>query len=312
MIYDISPMLAKKFEDDIKYDKDGYYITEKLDGNRCIASYSDGKWNFTSRNGKAMYVDFDMEGLDKNFVYDGEILSPEQVEMSNAIHAKVVYDINLNKKFSDMFSGTSGLINRHTTDKKLVYNIFDIQDSSATYRERREVLDSFTNVTSLDVRILPVLKHCKDATELQECYDILDKIVAIGGEGAMINLGSANYMHKRTDRLLKLKKVYTMDMVVYDVEYGTGKYEGQIGALKAIAKTPDNKVVRCNVGSGLTDEQRLNWSKNLDLIINKIIEVSYFSLSQTKEDREYGTNMYSLRFPRLKCVRTDKDVTSID
>ena len=30
------------------------YVTEKLDGNRCIAHFDGIKWNFTSRNGKPM------------------------------------------------------------------------------------------------------------------------------------------------------------------------------------------------------------------------------------------------------------------
>ena len=128
----------------------------------------------------------------------------------------------------------------------------------------------------------------------------------------MINLASATYLHKRTDQILKLKKVYTMDMKVYDISYGEGKYEGMIGALEAVAKTDDGKTIICSVGTGLSDEQREEWSIDTSRIMGKTIEVSYFSLSQTKQDREYGTNIYSLRFPRLKRVRDDKDETSTD
>ena len=39
------------------------------------------------------------------------------------------------------------------------------------------------------------------------------------------------------------------------------------------------------------------------------IEVEYFDISQNKS--ALGTNSYSLRFPRLKKVRTDKNDTSI-
>lgn len=52
------------------------------------------------------------------------------------------------------------------------------------------------------------------------------------------------------------------------------------------------------------------WARDIRRIIGKTIEVSYFSLSQTKEDRELGNNVYSLRFPRLKRVRDDKTETS--
>lgn len=304
----LSPMLAKKFEGVAKYDKDGYYITEKLDGNRCIAHFEDGKWQFTSRSGKQMHVNFDMSGLDEHLIYDGEIMSPEQLQMSLAIEDKVKYGIEPGTIFADNFSSTSGLINRHTTDKKLVYNVFDIMDS-ASYKERREELDRM-QPTSDSVRILPVLKHFKTQEELQEVWDILNKITDLGGEGAMINLGNSSYLHKRTDQVLKLKKVHTIDMQVYSYELGKGKYEGMIGALEARAMTEDGKEVYCSIGTGLSDNQRERWALHPEEIVGKIVEVSYFSLSQSKLDREYSTGLYSLRFPRLKKIRLDKQTTS--
>ena len=302
----LSPMLAKKFDGTVKYDKDGYYITEKLDGNRCIAHHDGTRWKFTSRNGKEMHVDFNMEGLDESLVYDGEILSPKQLQLSLAVEDKVKYGVDPGVKFDDQFSSTSGLINKHNKDKALVYNIFDIM-YDAPYKERRAELDKMTP-KSENVRILPVLKYCKNNDELQDAWDILNQVTDLGGEGIMINTGSATYLHKRTDQLLKLKKVYTMDMKVYGIEEGTGKYEGFVGALDAMIKTDDGKTIICSVGTGLSDAQRVYWAANPDKIIGKIIEVSYFSLSQSKD--AVGSNVYSLRFPRLKAVRNDKDETS--
>lgn len=305
---ELTPMLAKKFEGSVKYDRDGYYITEKLDGNRCIAHFENGKWQFTSRSGKQMHVDFDMSGLDERLIYDGEVLSPEQVMMSLAIEAKVKYGIEPETYFTDNFSSTSGLINRHSTDKNLVYNVFDIVYNSS-YKDRREELDRM-RPESEQVRILPVLKHCKTQNDVQELFGILNDVTDLGGEGLMINLGASNYLHKRTDQLLKLKKVYTMDMLVYDFKWGTGKYEGQIGSIEAKAVTEDGRNIFCSVGSGLSDEQRLSWALTPSKILGKTIEVSYFSLSQTKQDKDAGNNVYSLRFPRLKRIREDKNETS--
>ena len=61
---------------------------------------------------------------------------------------------------------------------------------------------------------------------------------------------------------------------------------------------------------GLSDEQRELWAMDPSLIVGKIIEVGYFSMSQNANLN--GTKYYSLRFPRLKQVRYDKEVTSID
>lgn len=310
---DTSPMLAKKFENGVPYDPKGYYVTEKLDGNRCIAKYVDGKWHFLSRNGKEMHVDFDMSGLDTSYIYDGEVVSIDQAKLSLTIYDKVVHNIQPNTYFTYNFGDTSGLINNHNTNKKLIYNIFDII-TDAPYMFRREELHKIDYLQDLSNQVLihPVLKYFKTLDELEACQNILNDVTALGGEGLMINLASATYLHKRTDQILKLKKVYTMDMKVYDISYGEGKYEGMIGALEAVAKTDDGKTIICSVGTGLSDEQREEWSIDTSRIIGKTIEVSYFSLSQTKQDREYGTNIYSLRFPRLKRVRDDKDETSTD
>lgn len=297
----LSVMLAKKFEGRIKDDINGYYITEKLDGNRCVAHFDGVKWVFTSRNGKPMHVQFDMSGLPKEFVYDGEILSPQQVKLSNAICEY----INCGKpidKTSVSFNQTSGLINRHDTNKELVYNIFDIMIDDVAYIDRRLALSKI-EPTSKDVRILPVLTYSERDKLNEHANYLMDVVVKAGGEGVMINLASAKYQHKRTDSLVKFKPAYSMDMVVMDIEYGSGKYEGMIGALICRVSTND-KLITCKVGTGLSDEQRLHWALHPEEIYGKIVEVGYFSISQNSND--FGTNNYSLRFPRLIKVRNDK------
>lgn len=304
----LSPMLAKKFEGSVKLDNYGYYITEKLDGNRCIAYYDtvDDKWKFASRNGKEMKVDFDMTNLPKDYIYDGEVLSQEQVKLSKSIYNGTDSNVKTN------FNTTSGLINSNSKNKNLIYNIFDCVDlveQNKSYRVRREFLDKLSSKTSSNVRILPVLHHYSDKQTLElDIYNILDYVTGKGGEGVMINYASAMYEHKRTDVLLKFKKAFTMDMKVIDIEWGTGKYEGMIGSLICEVNTDDGKHITCRVGSGLDDIQRTNWALNRTSIIGKIVEVAYFSLSQ--DSQSIGTNNYSLRFPRLKQVRYDKNTTS--
>lgn len=294
-----APMLAKKYEGTIIKD-DAYYITEKLDGNRCIAKFVDGQWTFTSRNGKQMHVNFDMSGLDTDFVYDGEVLSPEQTAASIA-RAQGVF-----KKMGGDFNTTSGDINKHTLDKKLIYNIFDVQETWTQYKDRRAVLNTMVP-TGNDVRILPILKKYDKSID-PAIYNLLDDVVKSGGEGLMINTSSGLYVPKRTDDLLKVKQVQTIDMRVVDTEFGSGKYELCVGYIYCEATLPNGSKISCKVGTGLSDEQRTRWAMYPMEIIGKIVEIAYFSLSQSKNT--YGTTQYSLRFPRLKKVRTDKNETS--
>ncbi len=301
-----APMLAKKYEGKLVTD-DTIYITEKLDGNRCIAKWNGKEWTFTSRNGKAMYVDIDMGTLNKDLVYDGEILSKEQTNRS-VMRYCAVNDSQLSREYlksKNTFNNTSGMINRH--DKKgkdLVYNIFDVQDNSLSYAIRRDWLDEQVTTRSSQVRILPVLARYCGSNEFTNIDNLLDDMVGMGAEGLMLNLGKGKYESKRSNNLLKYKKLNTMDMKVVDWEYGNGKYECAVGNLIAECTLPDGREVSCKIGTGISDEQRFDWAMTPELILGKIIEVAYFELSQNS--RTDGTKYYSMRFPRLKSVRTDK------
>lgn len=301
-------MLAKKFEGDLYSDMNGYYVTEKLDGNRCIAFFDGTDWNYVSRNGKPMSVSFDMSDLPTDRVYDGEILSPEQVAMSEEIY-KMARGLEYTVKNDGLFNVTSGLINRKGTDKALVYNIFDIIDDEMTYAKRREELNRYMLIMkSANVRIVPVLLWLEKPQAAEEVFgECLGKVCEMGGEGLMINYGSGGYEHKRTKGLLKFKEVQTMDMQVIRTFEGKGKYEGLIGGITVRLETDDGKVIVADVGSGLSDIQRYDWLIS-SRIVGKTVEIEYFSFSQNEHTR--GTNIYSLRFPRLKKVRGDKIGTS--
>lgn len=304
------PMLAKKYEGTIKYDHRGYFITEKLDGNRCIASYEDGDWVFRSRNGKLMHVNFDMRDLPKDFVYDGEVMSISQTLSSMKLVSNLLYGASDLLVYKDEFNKTSGLINRHSGKKELVYNIFDIMLDDVPYYERRDELDRIAanGIESPDVRIVPLIGKTDYDGLNNMTSDYLAKVCNMGGEGLMINLGAGRYHHKRTDQLLKLKQVQSIDMVVTGIQEGNGKYEYMVGAINCMIDTDDGKHVEVSIGSGMSDEQRAYWMLHPEKIIGKIVEIQYFSMSQDGKNK--GSNNYSLRFPRLKVVRTDKSTTS--
>ena len=298
MITDLSPMLAKKYPDDFVAGKQ-YYIQEKLDGNRCIAyyDYDEQKWKFQSRSGKPLKVDFDMSWAysfyaeDKEYpTFDGEIMT-------------------LGKAGSRDFNSTSGAINGKFTDKSaLHYYIYDIVAPKLTYKERKEILDKCAELINVTINahqctILKVL----DTVELYPNPDYntaldvwLDKIVDKGGEGIILRDPDAVYQcGKRTSALLKYKKVQTMDLRIVGWNEGNGKYIGAIGSF--ICQTDDGEY-QVNV-SGMPDDMHYS---DPDKWMNKIIEVAYFDVSQSKN------NSYkSLRFPRLKRIRDDKDTTSI-
>ena len=78
-------------------------------------------------------------------------------------------------------------------------------------------------------------------------------------------------------------------------EEGTGKYVDMLGAFIC-----EYKGGQVKVGSGLTDEQRIEVWRNSRNYENLIIEVSYF------EETKDSTGKLSLRFPTFKDFRFDK------
>lgn len=305
---DTNPMLAKKF--DAKPILQDYFVTEKLDGNRCIARYSNGKWEFLSRAGKKLNVEFDMTGLPTEFMYDGEIMTLEQTKASVLRAEALLYndksllpDID-SKTAQLMFNRASGLINRKYDVKGLglVYNIFDII-TDVPYYKRRATLNSFFGEISdsTDLRIVPTLYTGRD---LSIITNLLDTIVDSGGEGVMLNVANANYVHKRTDALLKYKQVKHIDMLVLDLLEGEGKYENMCGALMCVLRREDGSTIQTKVGSGLSDYQRDLWWRNPELIVGKIVQIAYHEVTQAAHEK--SLKLYSLRFPRLVKIRNDK------
>ena len=104
---------------------------------------------------------------------------------------------------------------------------------------------------------------------------------------------------KRSDGLNKYKKTQTMDLRIVDWNEGNGKYAGAIGSFNC--QTDDGDII-VNV-AGMPDDMRFS---DPNIWIGTIIEVAYFDISVNSV-----TGQKSLRFPRLKKIRDDKNTTSI-
>lgn len=307
---DITPMLAKKYQGTAL--RGDVFVTEKLDGNRCIAAFNpvSDQWEFYSRSGKPLKVDFDMTGMNTDLIYDGEVMSEVQTALSVKRYLSIVDDDVFNETLDMrqsqlMFNETSGLINRKGPKSGLMYNVFDIV-STDPYQKRRELLQTETDFRhSKDIRLLPVLYTGDDIDYVNK---LLDRVTQMGGEGIMLNLCNRGYEHKRTDALLKYKQVQHMDMKVVDTYEGTGKYNGLVGGISCHIKLEDGREVYCDVGSGLSDTQREDWAFYPEHILGKVVQIGYHELTQNRD--MIGTNVYSLRFPRLISIRNDKKETS--
>lgn len=271
------------------------YVTEKLDGVRTIAMWSsdDNSFKLFSRSGKE-FTGFDdilndLNNLDKNFVYDGEMLIKEGSE-----------------KAEDSFRETMKIIGADNSDKSLVaFNIFDVIDndgfsigeSKLSYKDRRDIIDSLP--TTDNILTVPVLLIADDFEEIKDKFN---ELVSGGAEGVMLNKADSKYLSKRHNGILKYKQVYDSEGIVQGVFEGSGEATGKLGGIIV-----NYKETTVRIGTGFTDQQRTEYWNNPNLIIGKLAQYRYTSVSHNQNNDEV-----SLRFARFISLREDKNEESFD
>lgn len=313
-IYEV--MLANKIDvADLNLDNDKIIkklpkemiVQYKIDGYRLnIHSYEDGRVKVCTRNGKEVHGYKDLEKeisslFPSGYVYDGEMVSEKLFEwireneaLSEKVNDRSLFTEAISKAFSKEDNKTG------------IFNIFDMvpikewetQRTKEPLSLRTERMATiFKNITPTHTALVPTSRvfnkdNKQDLSEIVKLFRYYDKI---GWEGCMIKDWNSNYKFKRSNSLLKMKFMDTIDLPVVDVFEGTGKYKGMLGGVFV-----DYKGYKVGVGSGWTDAERIEYWNDKNKILGKIIEVSYQSESINKH------NELSLSFPIVKTVRLDK------
>ena len=273
-------------------------IEVKLDGVRVITIVrADGRVDMFSRNGKEL-ANFPhiveqissvikQKGSSKSMdvVLDGEIMSSSFQDLMKQVHRKD--NVEAGDAILNLFDVLpladfeQGVYNKDQTTRSSMVKFWVEQNQHL-----------IPNVTYVANELVDL-----DTEEGQVRFkEINAKAVAGGYEGIMIKDPLAGYECKRSVAWLKLKPFIEVSLEVTGVEEGTGKNVGKLGAF-IVEGVDDDKTIKTNVGSGLTDNMReCFWEAQEDLI-GKIVEVRADAITQNQD----GT--YSLRFPRFKGFR---------
>ena len=89
-----------------------------------------------------------------------------------------------------------------------------------------------------------------------------------------------------------------VSLEIKDTEEGTGRNAGKLGAL-ICEGNDDDKFIRVNVGSGLTDDNRDTFWADRDSLVGQIVEIRADAITQNQDTE----NEWSLRFPRFMRFR---------
>ena len=270
-------------------------IEPKLDGVRTIAIiYANGTVMLYSRNGKEF----------ANFPHRAQDLAKIATTFrSHDTDALVIDGEITGKSFQELMRGAT---KKDHTATDSVFNVFDfmkLQDFKRGYCNTKQIdrllaLESLVNRVKMDHVVMVKGKQLNldkpEDHKFMEQY--ANDCVAEGYEGIMIKKQHAPYECKRSTFWMKWKPVITVDLEVIDIEEGTGRNEGRLGAL-VCEGVDDNRTIRVNVGSGLSDSDRDDFWARKDSLVGFVVEVKADAVTQNQD----GT--YSLRFPRFERFR---------
>ena len=265
-------------------------LEPKLDGVRVITVVNAENKTAVmySRNGKELEnfghitraIEANIELFDRSMILDGEMVSSSFQALMKQVHRK-----------SDVQSEDARL---------MLFDIIPLSEfqkgSSVMGQKRRSNLlrsmkAVFDKVGSIDV--IPQIEVDLESYvgELEFKQYNKDAIEA-GFEGIMIKDVDAIYECKRSVSWLKMKPFIEVSLEITNVEEGTGKNVGRLGAL-VCSGVDEGRDVRVNVGSGFSDSDRIEFWNSRSNLNRQIVEVRADAVTQNQD----GT--YSLRFPRF-------------
>ena len=265
------------------------YVEYKYDGVRVIAIVQNGSATLHSRNGKLLenfpHIE---EALSKpefeGLVFDGEVMSEDFQTLMKQVHRKE------GAQTEDSYLAVFDML---TLDE------FNAGGTSKNAIERRQRIVNLSNLFTYRIQLVDATLIDMDSDEGQVKFQAMNKrALDEGYEGLMIKPVAEGYKCKRSHAWLKIKPFIEVTLKVVELEEGTGKNEGLLGAL-VVEGEDDGKFFRLNVGSGLTDENREQIWANKDSVIGQLVEIRADAATQSQD----AEDTWSLRFPRFKTFR---------
>jgi len=266
-------------------------VEYKYDGVRVIAIVQNGSATLHSRNGKILsnfpHIE---EALSKSefegLVFDGEVMSEDFQSLMKQVHRKE------GAQTEDAYLAVFDM---------LTLAEFKAGGTTKTAEVRRGRLLELDHANLLpdSIRIVDAYSVNFDTDEGRAEFDKLNKTaLAEGYEGLMIKPIDQGYKCKRSHAWLKVKPFIEVTLSVVDVEEGTGKNAGMLGAL-VVEGEDDGKFFKLNVGSGLTDDMRKDVWAVKESVIGQLVEIRADAATQSQD----ADDVWSLRFPRFKTFR---------
>ena len=287
-----SCMLAHDGAKHPKKIKGNCLVEYKYDGVRVIAIVKNSKATLYSRNGKIFHNFPHIESaLSKakynNTVFDGEVMSDDFQALMKQVYRKS------GAKTDDAYLALFDI---------LPLKEFNKGKSKLNSLARKEELNNLSNTFEDVIKLVDyeIINFDNDSGQ-KKFSDMNKEALDKGFEGLMIKPNDNFYECKRSHAWLKIKPFIEVTLKIVDIQEGTGKHEGKLGAFH-VEGDDDGKFFSLSVGSGLTDEDREKFWAAKDKLIGRLVEIRADAITQSIEGEHF-----SLRFPRFKNFRGFKE-----
>lgn len=315
---DFKVMLA---EPDDKLDKFDWsqneaYIELKLNGVRTLTKISDGNVNWIKgrsgldiENFSFIKESIDKLGISDNIVLDGEVHCNNSLEDTMSVFG---FDFKKTKEdFKTKKAYDKYLLEKQEKEILLnncTYTVFDIikeeewtsQTGIVKYPNRRIYLENLLlPLRENEIENVKIVKSTL-VESLSEAIDYSKNVIESGLEGCILKTSSHLYEFKRSKNWIKLKEIVEVDALVLDLIKSKTKFSGD-GAEKApmvgalLVRDQNGRVFEVGTGKLLTEENRILFWNNPDLIKNKIVFITAQRFTDT-----------SAICPRIEYIRVDK------
>ena len=267
-------------------------VEYKYDGVRVLAIVKNGRATLYSRNGKIFNNFPHIENaLSKseynNFVFDGEVMSDDFQALMKQVYRKS------GAKTDDAYLALFDL---------LPLKEFNNGKSKLNSIERKEELNKLSKTFDNVIKLVDYEIINFDNEDGQNKFSAMNKeALDKGFEGLMIKPNDNYYECKRSHAWLKIKPFIEVTLKVVDIQEGSGKHAGKLGAFH-VEGEDDGKFFSLSVGSGLTDDDREKFWSAKDRLIGRMVEIRADAITQSIEGEHF-----SLRFPRFKNFRGFKE-----
>lgn len=289
-------ILGYPIEKHLKYFKESlgkgnkWFISRKYDGIRTflIYNHTSEKVEILTRSMKPItglnlevirVLESNLKGMKRSFILDGELVCISEDK----------------ENFSKTISTVKSLEPKPIGD--LEFRVFDILIDNATFSKRQDELKDLME----QLRDSTIIKQVEQKVLGDFDYDaLIEKANSLGYEGFIIRRDCI-LKDGRSRDLLKIKPFQDAELKVIDYAIGPMRIIDDAGMERTeqvlLSITIECKGNRVNVGSGFSNAERKEFSKNPELILGKIVTVRYQS-----ESKVAGRTENSLRFPVFKAL----------